>query len=123
MRAASTATLARSTSAAVVAPASSSATRSRWDASAALPTAGGYELQLEVRLVTVDDRGRSSLPMVWPFTLGAAKAPADGDRALYTFDAILGQDTEQLVVTIHDRLGEAVFLTTTTLGGDLEGST
>lgn len=75
-----------------------------------LPTESGYELHFEIRFVAIDRRGRRSDPMVLPGAFTSPRTPRKGDLARYDFEAILPEDSERVLVSIHDLLGDSMLV-------------
>lgn len=77
-----------------------------------LPTAGGYEGRMELRVAAIDDQGDSSdLPAI-PVRFGGPLPPQPGQAAFYDFELQLRNQQQKLVLVLHDLAGDAVLTAT-----------
>jgi VWFA-related protein len=76
-----------------------------------LPQGDRYLAQLELRVVSMDDRGARSEVDLIPFQLVGTQEPRPGQLGVQTLDAVVRKGAHDLVVSLHDPLSGKIFTT------------
>jgi VWFA-related protein len=76
-----------------------------------LPDQGNFLARLELRLVSMDDRGHRSEVDVLPFSMSGPRPPAPGETGVQKLDVQMRRGKHDLVVALHDPLSGKIFTT------------
>ncbi len=74
-----------------------------------------YFGQLEVRLVTLDERGNRSATSVEELQIDGVRKPRDGDYYTFASTLLVKRRSQRLQIAVHDKIGQQVLASSSTL--------